>query len=145
MEDSDIVLLISDDGIGIAAEQLATILSGEGASSSGGTNIAVYNTHRRLQILYGSDYGLSYTSNPGQGTEVEIRIPARKHSATLDYYSSIIQKIKKRPLYAISFFEYEYVYKVDGLNYLVTISTGILKIFATFRIVSICLPVAAAI
>ena len=53
MEDSDIVLLISDDGIGIAAEQLATILSGEGASSSGGTNIAVYNTHRRLQILYG--------------------------------------------------------------------------------------------
>mgnify|MGYP002915689909 CR=1 FL=1 len=84
MEDSDIVLLISDDGIGIAAEQLATILSGEGASSSGGTNIAVYNTHRRLQILYGPDYGLSYTSNPGHGTEVEIRIPARKHSATLD-------------------------------------------------------------
>ena len=84
MEDSDIVLLISDDGIGIATEQLATILSGEGASSSGGTNIAVYNTHRRLQILYGPDYGLSYTSNPGHGTEVEIRIPARKHSATLE-------------------------------------------------------------
>ena len=29
-------------------------------------------------------------------------------------------------------------------NYLVTISTGTLKIFATFRIVSMCLPVAAA-
>ena len=47
-------------------------------------------------------------------------------------------------------FEYEYVYKVDGLlfkvkDYLVTISTGILKILATFRMVSICLPVAAAI
>lgn len=92
MEDSDIVLLISDDGIGIAAEQLATILSGEGASSSGGTNIAVYNTHRRLQILYGSDYGLSYTSNPGQGTEVEIRIPARKHSATLDSIPPLYRK-----------------------------------------------------
>ena len=92
MEDSDIVLLISDDGIGIAAEQLATILSGEGASSSGGTNIAVYNTHRRLQILYGPDYGLSYTSNPGQGTEVEIRIPARKHSATLDSIPPLYRK-----------------------------------------------------
>ena len=84
MEDSDIVLLISDDGVGIPPEKLSTILSGEGASSSGGTNIAVYNTHRRLQILYGPDYGLSYSSNPGHGTEVEIRIPARKHSATLD-------------------------------------------------------------
>ena len=92
MEDSDIVLLISDDGIGIAAEQLATILSGEGASSSGGTNIAVYNTHRRLQILYGPDYGLSYTSNPGHGTEVEIRIPARKHSATLDSIPPLYRK-----------------------------------------------------
>lgn len=92
MEDSDIVLLISDDGIGIAAEQLATILSGEGASSSGGTNIAVYNTHRRLQILYGPDYGLSYTSNPGHGTEVEIRIPARKHSATLDFIPPLYGK-----------------------------------------------------
>ena len=52
---------------------------------------------------------------------------------------------KKETALCDLFFEYEYVYKVDGLNYLVTISTGILKIFATFKIVSICLPVAAAI
>ena len=78
LEDSDIVLLISDDGVGISSDRLSTLLSGEGTSSSGGTNIAVYNTHRRLQILYGADYGLKYSSNPGQGTEVEIRIPAKK-------------------------------------------------------------------
>ncbi|MBU5480559.1 sensor histidine kinase [Blautia sp. MSJ-19] len=78
MEDSDIVLLISDDGVGISSEKLSTILSGEGISPSGGTNIAVYNTHRRLQILYGPDYGLKYSSKPEEGTEVEIRIPARK-------------------------------------------------------------------
>ena len=78
LEDSDIILLISDDGVGISSDRLSTLLSGEGTSSSGGTNIAVYNTHRRLQILYGPDYGLKYSSNPGQGTEVEIRIPAKK-------------------------------------------------------------------
>ena len=79
LEDSDIVLLISDDGIGIPPEKLSTILSGEGVSSSSrGNNIAVYNTHRRLQILYGSDYGLTYSSSPDHGTEVEIRIPAKK-------------------------------------------------------------------
>ena len=51
-----------------------------GSSTSGGTNIAVYNTHRRLQILYGTDYGLTYSSNPGGGTEVEIHIPAIRNT-----------------------------------------------------------------
>ena len=78
MENKDIVLLISDDGVGISPEVLSTILSGSGNSQSGGTNIAVYNTHRRLQILYGKDYGLTYSSNPGKGTEVEIRFPAHR-------------------------------------------------------------------
>ncbi len=78
MENKDIVLLISDDGVGISPEILSTILSGSGNSQSGGTNIAVYNTHRRLQILYGKDYGLTYFSNPGKGTEVEIRFPAHR-------------------------------------------------------------------
>lgn len=82
IEDTSIVLLISDDGVGIPSEKLSAILSGNGNSTSGGTNIAVYNTHRRLQILYGPDYGLTYSSTPGSGTEVEIRIPAIRKSAT---------------------------------------------------------------
>ena len=78
MENEDVVLLVSDDGVGIPPEILSTILSGNGKSQSGGTNIAVYNTHRRLQILYGSNYGLTYSSQPGEGTEVEIRFPAHR-------------------------------------------------------------------
>ena len=57
---------------------LSTTRNITGQSRSGGTNIAVYNTHRRLQILYGNDYGLSYSSKPDEGTEVEIRFPARR-------------------------------------------------------------------
>lgn len=67
------VILISDDGVGIPGDMLSDILSGKGISKKG-TNIAVYNTHRRLQILYGPEYGLTYRSQPGKGTEVEIRI-----------------------------------------------------------------------
>lgn len=96
LEDSDIVLLISDNGVGIPPEKLDTLLVEktitETTNAASGTNIAVYNTHRRLQILYGPDYGLSYTSNPGHGTEVEIRIPARKHSATLDSIPPLYRK-----------------------------------------------------
>ncbi|MDO5136366.1 MAG: histidine kinase [Eubacteriales bacterium] len=78
MEESHILLLVSDDGVGIPEEKLPHILSGDGQSASGGTNIAIYNTHRRLQLLYGDNCGLTYSSEPGRGTEVQIRIPARK-------------------------------------------------------------------
>ncbi len=88
MEGDDIVLLISDDGVGIPPEKLQTILTGDGSSSSGGTNIAVYNTHRRLQILYGKDYGLSYSSVQGKGTDVQIRIPATKEPQKSYVYAS---------------------------------------------------------
>ena len=77
LEDDDIVLLLSDDGVGIDQELLPQLLNGTHHSAqSKGTNIAVYNTHRRLQILYGERYGLSYSSVKGSGTEVQIRIPA---------------------------------------------------------------------
>ena len=82
MENGDIVLLISDDGVGISPDKLPVILSGEGTSISGGTNIAIYNTHRRLQVLYGTEYGLTYSSDVGKGTEVQIRIPAKKDGSS---------------------------------------------------------------
>lgn len=74
LESNDAVLLISDDGIGMSDEQLKHILSGTGISKKG-TNIAIYNTHQRLTLLYGPHYGLSYSSVQGVGTEVQIRIP----------------------------------------------------------------------
>lgn len=75
-EEKGIVILISDDGVGIAPEVLENILAEKKVTQSGtGTNIAVYNTHRRLQLMYGTEYGLKYSSTPGEGTEVEIRIP----------------------------------------------------------------------
>ncbi len=78
MEGTDLVLLISDDGVGMSEETLQSILYGTGKSSAGGSNIAIYNTHRRIQLLYGSEYGLHYSSVPGKGTDVQIRFPARK-------------------------------------------------------------------
>lgn len=77
MEDEDIVLLLSDDGVGIDPDILPKFLDGTFHNpQSKGSNVAGYNTHRRLQILYGERYGLSFSSTKGQGTEVQIRIPA---------------------------------------------------------------------
>jgi Predicted signal transduction protein with a C-terminal ATPase domain len=75
-EGDSLVLLLSDDGIGMEEEKVKIILTGTGESKIG-SNIGVMNTHRRLQLFYGDSFGLTYRSTPNVGTEVEIRIPAR--------------------------------------------------------------------
>lgn len=75
LEGEDFVLLVSDDGIGMSEEILQRILTEKGVNSKKGTNIAIYNTHQRIMLLYGETYGLSYSSVVGRGTEVQIRLP----------------------------------------------------------------------
>lgn len=74
LEDEAVVLLIFDDGIGMDDEKVKGLLKPQ-AGREDGSNIAIYNIHRRLQLLFGSDYGLMYRSTPMEGTEVEIRLP----------------------------------------------------------------------
>lgn len=73
MEEHELIIVISDDGVGIPEEKLPHILTGT-LGSKRGSNIGIYNTHERLQTLYGNNSGLTYTSNVNAGTEVEIRI-----------------------------------------------------------------------
>ncbi|MDO5424255.1 MAG: sensor histidine kinase [Eubacteriales bacterium] len=82
-EEESLVFLVSDDGVGIPKETLDLLLTGAKAEEDTGkfgSNIAIYNTHMRLQLFYGKkDFGLTYRSEPGMGTEVEIRIPAKRY------------------------------------------------------------------
>ena len=83
MESEAAVIMISDDGVGIPQEKLDSLLTEKQEHTQGSGHIGVYNTHRRLQILFGASYGLSYKSTPGQGTDVEIRIPRYEKKSTL--------------------------------------------------------------
>lgn len=83
MESDAAVIMISDDGVGMTQEKLASLLTEKEEQTRGSGHIGVYNTHRRLQILFGASYGLRYKSTPGQGTDVEIRIPRYEKESTL--------------------------------------------------------------
>lgn len=83
METDAAVIMISDDGVGIEENKLVSLLTEKEEPVKGSGHIGVYNTHRRLQILFGSSYGLHYKSMPGQGTDVEIRIPSCEKKSTL--------------------------------------------------------------
>ncbi len=81
-EDADtVVIQVSDDGQGMTAEIIKSLFSAEtmlaARSAEKGSHVAVYNTHQRLQVLYGSAFGLTYSSTLGVGTDVSIRLPFR--------------------------------------------------------------------
>ncbi len=71
----DIVFLVFDNGVGMSASQVEQITQPDGKGEGDGTHIGVYNTHERLRLYYGAEYGLQYKSAPGKGTEVTVRIP----------------------------------------------------------------------
>jgi two-component system sensor histidine kinase YesM len=75
LEKNTVILKIQDDGIGIDIETVNDVLNANPKESHG---YGVRNINNRLRLHYGQEYGLTYTSTPGKGTEVVIRIPAVK-------------------------------------------------------------------
>lgn len=75
-EEADfLVLTITDDGVGMTAEQAAAALqSRDGADKFSMTGIGLGNVNRRLRLAYGKGAGLSIDSVPGEYTKVSVRI-----------------------------------------------------------------------
>ncbi|HJD21622.1 MAG TPA: sensor histidine kinase [Candidatus Gemmiger faecigallinarum] len=71
-EGDDIVFRVTDDGVGMSAEQADAILHREPGDRTG---IGIRNVNDRLQIYFGKEYGLRIHSVPDEGTCVEIRMP----------------------------------------------------------------------
>lgn len=63
-----VLVLVKDDGAGIAPEKLGRIFK-----SDSNRSVGLWNIDNRLKKLFGK--GLTITSHPGQGTEVTFMIP----------------------------------------------------------------------
>lgn len=70
-----IMLRVADDGIGMAPDKLSKLLTAPGKERSK-TSVGIANVHQRIQLYFGHEYGLSYESEPGAGTTVNVTIPA---------------------------------------------------------------------
>lgn len=76
-----ILMFVEDDGIGIPADRLSHLLEDRLERSMhtklrGYNSIGLKNVHDRLRLHFGEAYGLKAYSEPGQGTRVEIHLPA---------------------------------------------------------------------
>ena len=73
VEGQDILFSITDNGPGIPPEKQAFLLQKRPDGEK--QDFGLYATHERLQMHFGSEYGLSIYSQPGKGTTVFVRIP----------------------------------------------------------------------
>jgi len=71
-ENDNILIVVTDNGVGIAPDKLGHIFS---ADAEG---IGVQNVYSRLRGIYGDPYGLTLDSRLNRGTTATIRIPCSK-------------------------------------------------------------------
>ncbi|WP_052091995.1 sensor histidine kinase [Paenibacillus sp. FSL H7-0357] len=78
-EQGDIVLTVSDDGIGMSQDQANRLLIDPSAGSQPGGlegSFGLYNVNERIRYFSGNRYGLSIETEIGKGTLVTVRFKA---------------------------------------------------------------------
>ncbi|MVB10299.1 Histidine kinase [Caprobacter fermentans] len=80
LEDGKIRFVVEDNGCGISPAKLQNILTTE---SSG---YGLQNIQRRIQLYFGKEFGLSFTSTVNEGTTVILRIPTRTALPNVDFF-----------------------------------------------------------
>lgn len=74
---SDILIDVIDDGIGMSLDKINQTLTGETESTKSlFREIGIANVNQRIKYNYGNSYGLSITSEPGEYTKISMLLPA---------------------------------------------------------------------
>lgn len=84
----NVIIEVSDNGPGMSEETVERLLRPDWSVAtvgSKGSGIGFRNVHQRLQLYFGSDYGLTIISEPDNGTVVRICIPALDSDAAQKY------------------------------------------------------------
>ncbi|MDD3569920.1 MAG: sensor histidine kinase, partial [Lachnospiraceae bacterium] len=79
-ENDKVKLLIRDNGCGMTEAEVDHLLYGEPIVSQKGSGVGVRNVQDRIKLLFGEEYGLSIKSEPDEGTDVLVTMPAVAYS-----------------------------------------------------------------
>jgi two-component system sensor histidine kinase YesM len=72
---SHLRIFVADNGYGISLEKLEEIKQKLESSEDYFDHIGLFNTNKRLKLIYGEQYGIRIRSLPGKGTVVFLYIP----------------------------------------------------------------------
>ncbi|HEY8463113.1 MAG TPA: sensor histidine kinase [Bacillota bacterium] len=70
-EGKDVIIRITDNGVGMSQQQIEAVWQ----QAQTGSGVGVRNVDARLKLSFGPEYGLSLESSEGKGTTVSLRIP----------------------------------------------------------------------
>ncbi len=83
-EGDDLYLRVRDNGLGMTEEQVENLFKDSGhVPSKRGSGIGVRNVNERVKLYFGEPYGLRIESEPDEGTDVIIHLPAIPYSEIL--------------------------------------------------------------
>ena len=71
-----VVLAVIDNGLGMTEEDARLVLTDSNRVHKHGSGVGLVNIHRRIQLLFGMEYGLRIESELDEGTTVRIELPA---------------------------------------------------------------------
>lgn len=71
--ENGLYLIVTDNGIGMTADELQKLKTNQVEPK--GLGIGIKNIHERIQLLFGSNYGLSFDSEKDKGTTVSVYLP----------------------------------------------------------------------
>ena len=75
IEDEKLYIIVKDDGVGIDKDLLKDLVFNLNEKYNSSDHIGLYNVHKRIELLYGIDYGLEINSEVGKGTKVVLVLP----------------------------------------------------------------------
>ena len=73
--EQDLYLEVEDNGPGMPEDQVEHLLTGGEKARQKGSGIGLKNVNQRIQLYFGTQYGLEIESEPDEGTVVRIHIP----------------------------------------------------------------------
>ena len=83
-EEEDLYLKVSDNGLGMTEDQVENLFKdGSHVPSKRGSGIGVRNVNERVHLYFGESYGVRIQSEPDEGTDVIIHLPAIPYSEIL--------------------------------------------------------------
>ena len=73
-KNKELYVVVADDGVGMTQETMETLIGAEPSSKFGHTSIGVSNVNRRIQAVFGKEYGLMIQSQLGVGTTITLHM-----------------------------------------------------------------------
>lgn len=75
-QEERIILSVADNGFGMSEEEAELVLTDSSRIHKRGSGVGLINVNKRIQMVFGKEYGLAVESELDEGTTVSICIPA---------------------------------------------------------------------